>query len=383
MKYIAIALISCFVISCNQFVRIEKRHYRNGYSINSLGKPEKAEPPVNPIELIPAKADTKADEPSPDIVVSSNYHANESAEYHPLMQRFRQIKIEGLQKQEQIKRSQLNGITDPREELQKVSEREFPINKNAFAAACLALTFLIGFIFPYRKISSWAKNNKIISRSVITVSHLTVGFGTWYAGFTMSKYGIHAPTFFPGLACGIASVAILAYPFRKHGSFLTAYPVRKSLEFSMLLAGLLLIFSGGQASRKKMFPYETTAGATIELDGPGWLSELLPSDESIEKMINPFLPSGPEPLQWYQYLAEGALILLAVAIFAFLMALLLSLSCNLSCSGNEFAAAAVLIGGVPLGIFLLVKAIRVIVWGFHPHRKALHLERKAKRKAEK
>lgn len=59
--------------------------------------------------------------------------------------------------------------------------------------------------------------------------------------------------------------------------------------------------------------------------------------------------------------AKILLILLTVVVFISLLYLIAAWSCNLSCNGQDTAAALVIIGGLALDIWFLVACIRAIV----------------------
>jgi hypothetical protein len=233
-----------------------------------------------------------------------------------------------------------------------------------------------------KKVSRWAKHHIVPARIIIVFSFITLTLLGILTGTLLSGMDIYLPA---ALMMGMVTIyltGLIAYPAKSlKGKKMTAaafYIRQKSCD--LLLAAstfCMIVYFSNQPGQ--LLRYSTSLNAAI----PTHTSFPKDSTVKIHKPIAAFAASLKDEtgkkLKWKERrkllkeqvksikksdLSRGAkiaLIILSVFVAAGLLALILALSCELSCSGAEGAAVLVGVGGVILIGLLLVLVIRGIL----------------------
>lgn len=205
-----------------------------------------------------------------------------------------------------------------------------------------------------RRLSEWARQNIQKARLVLIAGHLSLGFGAFYGGYFAGLEGLHVDQEIVSMSFGVFLLAMLTYPFRglsKAGEW--GFVRRKLRDLVLFSSGVIILFSQGAAIGEGREPGNELAAAAV--------SVLIPEDSAQQVEFSEVDPvNEPKPPQKDVPVIPILQTMLALVIFVFLAALLASIACNLSCSGQETAAAIVGIGGGAVLLIVLVIAIRYI-----------------------
>ena len=232
-----------------------------------------------------------------------------------------------------------------------------------------------------KKLSLWAREHKQAARFIIVISFIVLNILGVVTGKLFTALGISIPASVMLLFAVAYCAGFIFYPSKSlKGKKLNAsafYVRQKSCDF--ILAGstfCMIVYLGNHPDR--LFQYIPNLNAATAVNSS------LPSDSAVKtyKSIAEFSASMKDEngnhLKWKERKkllkeqvraikssglpSEGkaGLIILSVIAALFLLALVLGLACNLSCSGSDAAAVVVGLGGTALIIFLLVVVIRSI-----------------------
>jgi len=233
-----------------------------------------------------------------------------------------------------------------------------------------------------KKISFWAKHHKRAARIIIIVSFLLLNVLGIVSGSLLASLDIVIPVaVLVSLAC-IYCAGFIAYPSRSlKGKTLTpaAFYVRQK-TCDLLLAGstfLMIIFLGNRPDQ--LFPYDLPFSKALASNTTQPKDSTVKTYKTIAAFSASLKDENGKSLKWKERkkllkeqvkaikqskeTSKGVkvlLIILSVIAAIGLLALILALACDLSCSGSDGAAILVGVGGVALVIFLLVIAIRAI-----------------------
>ena len=220
-----------------------------------------------------------------------------------------------------------------------------------------------------RRISRWAASHRNSARISIVLAYLLMNVLGFLLGDLLSSFEI---TVHPLVAYGAVAVFLFSAIFYPRSASEKkapgGYRKQKSLDIILLSATFLLIITFGNrlCLNGKMLPVASTPSAVYGAS----VSQLLnPRDpRPINKMESKeFRKKLREHIQRLRKSSrdiskEGkvALSILTILVGIGLILLNAALACDLSCSGNEGAAFAVLLLGTALLIFLMVIIIRRI-----------------------
>lgn len=240
----------------------------------------------------------------------------------------------------------------------KVTAQKLPVEGHAFPWMAAFAGLIVLPFFPYRRVSRWASKHRWQAQSAIGAGSLLLGVGAWMAGNVAARHGFALPESAGMWSASLALAGLVAYPTAPRKRL--SYGVQKSLDMALLSTGLVWAFSLGQQTfwSPGSFPIDAH-----------WFSAL--SGKFEKALLDSGLWMGnPDPGGKIAglYAAEVGLIILSVAAFGVLLALLAALSCNLACSGNVALSNVVLIGGFLLLTTGLVFLIRYIHRAFRRKR---------------
>ena len=231
-----------------------------------------------------------------------------------------------------------------------------------------------------KKISWWAKNHKLSARILIVVSFICLNALAFVTGQFLNQLGILFSQVFLFACFFIFLIAFTAYPLKKQKERNPKpswyYPLQKSCDFILAASTFCMIVCLSNQP-EKLFQFNPKIKA---------FAITFPVKDSTVKHYKPIgefnssLKDGKgNQLKWKERkkllkvqvreikkdndLSKGgkiALIIFSVFAALGLLYVVAALSCSLSCSGSDAAAAIVGVGGTVLVIFLLVWGIRAI-----------------------
>ncbi len=228
------------------------------------------------------------------------------------------------------------------------------------------------------KLSRWARLNPWKARVIVVLSHVLLVCMSILTGSRLQEAGIQVPAYLVYVALGAYILAVMFYPVFKGDSHLF-YLQRKPMDFLLVLSACVMIAGMVNQPGLTQIDLSSSHAATIKIK-PGKhdprATEILASLEHRDK--HSLTRSEKKILrkefkfQMKEYIGgklsgnsqradDAGLIILAVIGALGLFYLVLSLSCSLSCNGNDGAAAAVaLIGGaaIALGLIFIIRGIR-------------------------
>jgi hypothetical protein len=225
----------------------------------------------------------------------------------------------------------------------------------------------------------WAKRHRPAAISLITLAKILIGIVAFNLGVYVLVSGITIPTVlkWPFAAAGV--VALLSYPTQRLKSMLDfeGYFLKQK-RTDLFLAGLgifLWFFIGNQTAQWAMQPtvIETVTTSSVRpangsLIGhvKGWATPERTrglakyTQKKFKQHIIRKIEAWGKQSDDATIAIQILLTLLSIVLLIVLAYLVGILACNLSCSGNDTAAALVLIlgwGGLLVGFFFAMKAI--------------------------
>lgn len=234
-----------------------------------------------------------------------------------------------------------------------------------------------------KKLSFWAREHKWEARVLIIASLAALAVFALLSGILLRQLGLLLPGIFLFASAGLYLAAFIAYPFafqKKRERSATAF-YRRQKTCDMMLAAtsfLLMLFFANRP--EKIFSYGPSLQAASTLPSSLPADSIQKKYKSIPAFSASLKDENGVPLKWKEKkkllkeqvraikqdrdMSDGAkagLIILSIAVALGLVYGVAAIACNLSCSGQEGAAAVVMIGGVGVIIFLTVLVIRSIV----------------------
>lgn len=226
-----------------------------------------------------------------------------------------------------------------------------------------------------KNLSIWAKNNRTIALVITIILHVVIGYFYFYLGALLFVKEIIIPSAFLYVSGVLFLTAYLFYPIKyvQEGLYKRTFLKEKQWQLvAMISAIIFLVFIGNHSTQsafsQQNFQQEFSA-RTIALD--------IKKDAKVEKRKNRKLirkakrqlrkriRSNVRKLikteRGMTDFGKFAAIFFSVLAAIGLGILVLGISCNLSCSGNEALAAIVLIGGFILIIGGLISIIRKVI----------------------
>ncbi len=232
-----------------------------------------------------------------------------------------------------------------------------------------------------KKISRWAKRNPRSAQITIILSFIILNVLGYFIGRSLNDLGVMIPgAVLTGmiLLCGII---ILMYPKRgtnrNASSKNSEYYKRKTCEGLMATASFMMMICA--ANDPSVFWFTSTTANAVSH------APVVPHDSLSKKYKSPLafaaslknangerlhgkekrklLKEQIRNIKQSEDLSKGAkagLIALSILIAAGLLYIVMAIACDLSCTGNDAAAVAVLIGGTGLVVILLLLVLHSI-----------------------
>ncbi|MGI8635077.1 MAG: hypothetical protein ACR2KZ_06705 [Segetibacter sp.] len=214
------------------------------------------------------------------------------------------------------------------------------------------------------QISFWAKQHKNAARTILAFSHFILFIMAVYIAIILDQINVHL-SFSIALVSLVSMVAAwLLYPEKRRSGehFKINYFKRKCCELVLLWASLILIcFVFNKNERVSSFnTYNVLHGSFVSskksVKEAGSSNTVSPKKE-LRKQFKELLKELKKSRREGGKAWLTVLVVLGGLALSFLV---LGLSCNISCSGNETMGTVVLIGGIAAVIFLMVLLIRRI-----------------------
>jgi len=227
-------------------------------------------------------------------------------------------------------------------------------------------------------LSVWAKYHKWPARFIIVAIYVLLNIIGFYLGDLLTVSHITLPVSFFYIVALLFFIGVIIYPsYKRKEEYRNFYVARKTADGLLAFTTFLMIvwvantiatpdFSPNNAYAATISPVKAEAKKPLfkkmlSLKNP--LLKLLPGFDKNAKAFKKLKANIQTLRKAYKEPAHGekiALIILVSLIASALILLLLSLSCNLSCSGSEGLALLVAVLGTGLVIFLLIKVVRRI-----------------------
>jgi len=210
-----------------------------------------------------------------------------------------------------------------------------------------------------RSLAGWARRNKRTSRTVLVLSHLSLGFGAFYGGYYGGLSGWVVDPHIAHGAFGAFLVSLLLYPFRSKVVESSWQFVRRKIhDLTLVSTGVLILFAQGSAISTGSEPNNVVAAHVKEILLPDLsLSTGIPGELAFEDVST---DPEPAPVKKDPPAMPILLTILSLAIFFILLVIVAALSCSLSCNGQQTLAAIVGLGGGAVLLLLLIITIRGI-----------------------
>ena len=227
-----------------------------------------------------------------------------------------------------------------------------------------------------KKISAWAKAHRWPARILVFLLHFVLIAAAVYIGKNLFALSISINPAYYWFAILLYIVAVFVYP-RKHGSdsprWISRYAFQKCCDFTLTLTGLVMICFLVNRPANEASSLNPLRGAY-----PGHYTEPPPSTykSSIEKknsvksilskrerraMLKALRTELREVFKAQPGRGGKIALTILVGLGAVILLLLVgSLSCELSCSGNEGAAVLVLILGTAAVVALVLFFVKKI-----------------------
>lgn len=363
------ALISVLIIGCSRELIVEKRRYRPGWHIALKGAPEKIKKDITstalPVvdELLAATEEgqtTSIPEPG-ELSAEKRTPENAPTSVSAPCDRAIAPDVKDTGSIQEAAAHRPDELVSPVKAANLSSKKpdQFP-----FLPVMLGSALALGAAFTLRparvrRLSGWAKDHKKTSRAALTVANLGLGFGAFYAGHQAGLDGYQASqSWFAGSALAYF-LSLIFYPFRSmKGLFGGGFIRRKWHDVMLSMTGVFLIFSSATTIPHREEPLNPLSGAIISVLLPEYDYAGSTSFQRTEALSDDPAEMDPDK----QRSMNITLTFFCVIVFLLLWLIVLALSCNYYCSGENGAALFVSLGGTFLLVLLFVILMRRI-WG--------------------
>lgn len=214
------------------------------------------------------------------------------------------------------------------------------------------------------QISFWAKQHKHAARTVLALSHIMLFIVAVYVAILLDRVNIYLNASIALVSLFFMVTAWLVYPTKRQAGehFKINYCKRKGCELVFLWASLLLIcFVFNKNERVSYFnTYQVLNSSFVSSKKNVKEAGSSHTIEPKKELKKQFRELVKELKKSRRADGKGWLIALVILGGLSLSFLVLGLSCNISCSGNETLGTIVLVGGIAAVILLMVLLIRKI-----------------------
>jgi hypothetical protein len=225
-----------------------------------------------------------------------------------------------------------------------------------------------------KKLSIWAKDHPWPARLIIVISHILLFILAWDLGLRTASLDIYLSSFVAKFLGVLFCMACILYPIKgvTKGVFRHSYVRQKSADFVVLLTTFLmftsvfnaLFFSPVAVYWKAEPKVVQIVNKTTEVRENAFpsMKDVKRAMKKYEKQIRKDMRAAKKRFKQQQN-DDGVKILLTILVVVgaiFLLGLIGSLSCTLSCNGQEGLAGVVFVlglGGVITLVVITMKAI--------------------------
>lgn len=228
-----------------------------------------------------------------------------------------------------------------------------------------------------KKLSFWARNHKIAARFIIVVSQILLAATGIFTGILLKSLGFSFSSITLIVLIIAFAICFIFYPVKnKRSKSLSFYIKQKSFHLALATVSFLLVVFAGNRPNTLLLA-NSDVSATVPVKPPA--DSASHKYKSIKDFSASMKDGNGKTLKWKERkkllkaqvkairkssdLSKGektTLVILSVLVAIGLLFLVAAISCNLSCSGYDGAAALVGLGGGVLVILLLIVAIRAI-----------------------
>jgi protein-S-isoprenylcysteine O-methyltransferase Ste14 len=232
-----------------------------------------------------------------------------------------------------------------------------------------------------RKISHWASHHTWLTRFIIIGIYLLLNLIGLFLGDLLFSVGVVMKPLFLLSGCFIVLLGLFLYPSQKEKNKYRNFYLRHKTADLLLAASTFLFITYGGNHLNNAKPASTSNLYAASVSLPAKDTRLILNKVSRENKDPQ--PETKKPLskkelkkilksklhEWRKHYKEAgnggkaALIILSILVAAGLILLLSALACSIACSGAEALSIVVLILGVGLIVFLLVRVIQRITKG--------------------
>ena len=231
-----------------------------------------------------------------------------------------------------------------------------------------------------KKISFWAKNHKRPARFIIVASLIVLNGLGILTGILLKEFNVTMAGAAMAVIISVFIAGFIFYPVKNTKRLTTApyYIKQKSLDF-ILAASAFCMFTFFGNRPETLFQHYPMLNATAVSTNTLPKDSILRTYKSISEFSSMMKDENGNPLKWKEkkkLLKEQVkgikkadnlsdtertlYLILSIVVALGLLYLVAALSCNLSCSGSDGAAALVAVGGTAVVVILLVIAVRAI-----------------------
>ncbi|MFK8009787.1 MAG: hypothetical protein AB8H03_25760 [Saprospiraceae bacterium] len=226
-----------------------------------------------------------------------------------------------------------------------------------------------------KNLSIWARNNRTIALVITIMLHVVVGYFYFYIGALLFVQRIILPSILLYVSGILFLIAYIFYPIKyvQKGIYKRTFFKEKQWQLvAMISAIIFLVFIGNHSTQsafsQQNFQQEYSA-QTIALDIKKEAKVekrqsrklIRKTKRQLRKRIRSNVRKLIKTERGMTDFGKVVAIFFSVLVAIGLGILVLGISCNLSCSGNEALAGIVLIGGFILVIVGLIAVIRKII----------------------
>jgi hypothetical protein len=226
-----------------------------------------------------------------------------------------------------------------------------------------------------KNLSIWAKNNRAKALVITIILHIVLGYFYFYIGALLFLQKIILPSALLYVSGILFLTAYIFYPIKyvQQGTYKRTFFKEKQWQLvAMISAVIFLVFIGNHSTRSAFSQQnylQEYSAQTIALDIKKEVKVekkksrrlIRKAKRQLRKRIRSNVRKLIKTERGMSDFGKFAAIFFSFILAIGLAWLVLAVSCNLSCSGNEALAAIVLIGGFILIIGGLISVIRRIV----------------------
>jgi len=238
-----------------------------------------------------------------------------------------------------------------------------------------------------KNLSKWAKNHPISARIIIAVSHVLIAISGLCLGLLSYVYDFRPGNWIALLLGNVFFIAYFLYPNRRKikGWFKYSYLRQKLLDFTLVITHFLIIATGvnyfafSPNSNPQSTSYEARSNsyearlAVLRIkpqvekkSKKKSRSQLRKTFKKMKKKIKAELKQMKKAMKKQgnkkdARLIQALLILLTIGVALLLGVLIAALACEISCSGQEGLATAILLLGWTGVVWLSVIMIKKIL----------------------